>query len=72
MSHLTPQEISTIFINTPLEENYNFLQEDLVKLANAFISAAEKKITTKERKACIDVARAVNTLVADKIAEVRR
>ena len=70
--NLTPQEITTVFVNTPLEENYNFLQEDLVKLANAFIAAAEKKIALKERQECIKLARSVNTLVADKIAEVRR
>lgn len=68
---LTPQEISEVFINTPLEEDYNFLQDDLVKLANAFIAAAKPKIEAEERGLCIDVARSVNHLVAAKIAEVR-
>lgn len=68
---LTPQEIAEVFINTPLDEDYNFLQEDLVKLANALIKAAKPKIEIEERILCIDVARSVNHLVADKIAEVR-
>lgn len=68
---LTPQEINEVFINTPLEEDYNFLQDDLVKLANAFINAAKPQIEINERILCVDVARSVNHLVAAKIAEVR-
>jgi len=68
---LTPQEISEIFINTPLEGDYNFLQDDLVKLANAYIKAAAPKIAKDERILCVDVARSLNTLVADKMAEIR-
>ena len=68
---LTPQEISEAFINTPLEEDYNFLQDDLVKLANAFIQAAKPKIAREERNECVKVARSVNHLVADKIMSVR-
>lgn len=68
---LTSQEIAEAFINTPLEEDYNFLQDDLVKLANAFIQAAKPKIELEERILCVDVARSVNHLVAAKIAEVR-
>lgn len=68
---LTPQEISEAFINTPLEEDYNFLQDDLVKLAQAFIDAAKPKIAKEERLECVKVARSVNHLVADKIMEVR-
>ena len=68
---LTPQEIAEVFVNTKLEEDYNFLQDDLVKLANAFIKAAKPKIELEERILCVDVARSVNHLVAAKIAEVR-
>ena len=68
---LTPQEIAEVFINTKLEENYNFLQDDLVKLANAFINAAKPKIEKGERDLCVDIARSVNSLVADKIVSVR-
>jgi hypothetical protein len=39
---LTREEIINTFVNTPLKENYNFLEEDLVTLANAFVQAAQK------------------------------
>ena len=68
---LTEQEVVEAFINVKLEEDYNFLQEDLVKLANAFVNAAKPKIEIEERILCVDVARSVNHLVAAKIAEVR-
>lgn len=68
---LTAQEIAEVFINTKLEENYNFLQDDLVKLANAIITAAKPKIEKGERDLCVDIARSVNSLVADKIVSVR-
>jgi hypothetical protein len=68
---LSNQEIAETFVNTPLEENYNFLQADLVKLANAFIKASETKIREDERRKCVAIAKAYNGLVADKIAEVR-
>lgn len=69
--HLTDQEIIKTFINAKLKEDYNFLQEDLVNLANAIVAAAEPKIRKAELMKCVEVARSVNTLVADKILEVR-
>jgi hypothetical protein len=68
---LTPQEVTEAFMNIMLEENYNFLQEDLVNLANAFVAAAKPKIVKEERELCIDVARSLNTNVANKMAEIR-
>lgn len=68
---LTPQEINEAFINAKLEENYNFLQADLVRLANSIISKAQPKIEKTERELCVDIARSVNSLVADKIISVR-
>jgi len=68
---LTKQEVTDAFINANLEEHYNFLEEDLIKLANAFIEKARPTIALEERNACIEVAKAYNTLVADKIMEVR-
>jgi len=68
---LNNQQIRDAFINAHLEENYNFLESDLVKLANAFIAAAKPELIKEERVACIEVARAYNNLVADKILEVR-
>ena len=70
-SILTLQEISETFVNTHLEENYNFLQKDLVNLANAIIKAAKPKIEKAERELCVDIAKSVNTQVASKIVSVR-
>jgi hypothetical protein len=68
---LTKEQVVEAFMNIQLEENYNFLEEDLVMLADAFVKKAKPKIIKEERDACVDVARAYNTLVADKILEVR-
>ena len=68
---LNNQQIRDAFINAHLEENYNFLEDDLVKLANAFIAAAKPDLIKVERAACVEVARSYNNLVADKILEVR-
>lgn len=69
---LTTQEINEAFVNAHLEENYNFLQKDLVLLANAFIKAAKPKIEKAERELCVDIAKSVNILVANKIQSVRK
>lgn len=68
---LSPQEINEAFINANLEENYNFLQEDLVKLSLAIIERAQEKIAAQEREECIKIARSLNHLVAEKIQEIR-
>jgi hypothetical protein len=68
---LTPREIKDAFINCKLEENYNFLEEDLVKLAKTFVTAAEPKITKKERDRCVKIARSLNKEVAKVLEEVK-
>jgi hypothetical protein len=68
---LTKTEIKDTFINTMLEEDYNFLEDDLVKLANAFVAAATPKIAKAERAECVDFVRSLNHLVADKLQEKR-
>jgi hypothetical protein len=68
---LSKQQIARIFHEMQLEDNYNFLEDDLVKLVNAYIDAAKPLIVKEERVACVEVARAYNALVADKILEVR-
>jgi hypothetical protein len=68
---LTKEQVIEAFMNIQLEENYNFLEEDLVMLANAFVKKAKPEIVKEELDACVEVARAYNTLVADKILEVR-
>lgn len=71
MSYITDQEVIDTFVNAELKENYNFVKEDLVKLANLFIEVARPKIVSEERSECIDVVRSFNTLVADKLAEIK-
>ena len=69
--YLNTEEIKKAFRSVYLEENYNFLEDDLVKLANAFVKAAAPKIAKQEMELCVDIARSVNTLVSDKIWELR-
>jgi len=77
---LTSDEVRDAFIHSNLEENYNFLEEDLVKLANAFVAKAEPLIRKDEREplirkdersACLEIANNLNREVAAKIQEVR-
>ena len=68
---LSNEEIVSTFINTQLEGDYNFLQEDLVKIAHAFERAAAPAIKEAEQKLCIEIVRAYNPVVADKLKEVR-
>ena len=71
MIQLSKEDVMQAFFTAHLEENYNFLEGDLINLANAFIKAAEPEIAKLERAECVKVARSVNHLVADKIEEVR-
>lgn len=69
--YLTIEEIRDTFINTKLEENYNFLEEDLEALANAFVMAAMPKIVRTERAMCIDFVRTLNGPVAQALEDKR-
>jgi hypothetical protein len=69
--YLTTEEIRDTFINTKLEENYNFLEEDLEKLASAFVMAAMPKIVRTERTMCIDFVRTLNGPVAQALEDKR-
>jgi hypothetical protein len=64
---MTPERINEIFRELFLEENYNFLQEDLVKLAQAYAEEGAKQ----ERAGCIKVVTDLNRVVGEKLAEVR-
>ena len=68
---LSKEKIIEIFVNANLEGDYNFLKEDLIKLANAFVAAAAPLIIEEERQRCIEAARSVNHLVAERIAQIR-
>ena len=69
--YLTIEEIRDTFINTKLEENYNFLEEDLEKLASAFVMAAMPKIVRTERTMCINFVRTLNGPVAQALEDKR-
>ena len=68
---LRKEQVINTFVNTPLEGDYNFIQEDLIKLANAFVAAAAPEIAKKERQRCVDAARSLNHLVAERMAQIR-
>jgi hypothetical protein len=68
---ITKEQVTEAFMNIILEEQYNFLEEDLVTLAEAFVKAATPEIEKQERDKCIDIARSVNHLVAQRIEQVR-
>jgi len=69
--YLTVEEINEAFRSVMLEENYNFLQDDLVKLASTFVMAAMPAIVRQERNLCIDFVRSLNTEVAAALEEKR-
>ena len=68
---LDEKQVGDAFRTIMLVENYNFLEEDLVALANAFVKAAEPQIIKDERTACVKVARTLNHFVANKVQEIR-
>ena len=68
---LTTDEIRDAFMNTFLEEHYNFLEDDLIKLADAFVAKAEPIIRKDERLKCVLIAANLNNNVAEKIEQVR-
>jgi hypothetical protein len=68
---ITKEQVTEAFINITLEEQYNFLEEDLVLLAEAFVKAATPAIVEEERKQCVKIVRSLNTFVADKLQEIR-
>lgn len=69
---ITKEQVNEAFRNVTLEENYNFLEEDLVKLAHAFIEAAKPSIVAVERQECVKVVRSMNSFVAEKLQDIRR
>ena len=69
---ITKEQVNEAFHGVTLEENYNFLEEDLVKLAQAFIDAAKPSIVAIERQECVKVVRSMNSFVAEKLQDIRR
>jgi len=69
--YLTVEEINKAFHEVYLEENYNFLEDDLVKLASAFVMAAMPAIVRTEREMCIEFVNSLNTEVGKALQEKR-
>jgi hypothetical protein len=69
---ITKEQVNKAFHGVTLEENYNFLEDDLVKLAEAFINEAKPSIVAIERQECVKVVRSMNSFVAEKLQEIRR
>lgn len=68
---LTLEEIKKAFHEANLAENYNFLEEDLSKLAAVFIAKAEPAIVAAERKKCVTFVRSLNTQVAQALEDFK-
>ena len=64
---MTPERIHEIFRSIDLEENHNFLEDDLIKLAEAY----EEEGARQERAGCLEVVTSLNRVVGEKLAEVR-
>ena len=69
--YLNKDEIKEAFRKIYLEEHYEFLEEDLVKLADGFIMAAMPAIVKTERDMCIKFVNTLNTNVARALGEYR-
>lgn len=69
--YLNKDEIKEAFRKVYLEENHDFLEEDLVKLADTFIMAAVPAIVKTERDMCVKFVNSLNTNVARALSEYR-
>lgn len=71
MIELTAEQVGDAFRTIMLEENYNFLEEDLIKLANAFAQAAAPAIIKAERAECVKFTKSLNALVGHALEKKR-
>lgn len=69
--YLDTEEIKEAFRNMYLEENHDFLEEDLVKMADGFIMAALPMIIRTERDMCVKFVKSLNPNVARALSEYR-
>ena len=69
--YLDSNDIKQAFFKIQLEENYNFHEEDLQKLADSFIMAAMPAIVKTERDMCVKFVNSLNTNVARALGEYR-
>ena len=69
--YITKEEVNEAFRKIYLEENYSFLEEDLMKLADGFIMAAMPAIRRTELAMCVDFVKSLNPDVALALYEKR-
>ena len=65
------QQIFKVFHETYLEQNYDFLEDDLVKLAHAFMALVAPMVAKAERTECIKFVNSLNTTVGQALEEKR-
>jgi hypothetical protein len=70
-SYITKEQINEAFRKIYLEENHSFLEEDLLKLANGFITAAVPEIRKAELTMCVNFVKSLNPDVANALYEKR-
>ena len=68
---LSKQKIAKVFHELQLEDNYNFLEDDLIKLVNAYIKVATPAIAKEELANCVEIVTAMNPAVGEKLLQVR-
>ena len=69
--YLSQEAIKKVFHETYLEENHVFIEEDLTKLANAFVMAAMPAIRRLELEMCVDFVQSLNPDVAKALQDKR-
>ena len=69
--YLNPSEINEAFRKIHLEELHDFLEDDLQKMADAFIMAAMPAIVRTERAMCVKFVKSLNPEVARALDEYR-
>lgn len=69
--YLTLEEVKKAFHEANLVESYNFMEEDLSKLANAFVMAAMPAIVRTERAMCVQFVASLNPEVAKALEDKR-
>ena len=68
---LTKEQVGEAFRTVMLEENHNFLEDDLVLLGNAFVRFAEPLIRADELEKCVEITTNLNRVVGERLKEVR-
>lgn len=71
MTYFDEKKAAEVFSKVWLEGQYDFLMDDLVKLANAFAVAAAPEIAKEERRYCVSFVRSLNSYVAQALEDKR-